>query len=148
MSVAEILGVEQVIIDLEAPTKEAVIKELASYLDQKGVLADKELYIKAVLEREEHSTTGVGNGVAIPHGKSDTVTAAAIAYAKLKTPIEWEALDDKPVSSVIMLAIPDSEKGDTHLRLLSEIAIKLMDDEIVDQLKKATEPVAIINLLK
>ncbi|WP_314208643.1 PTS sugar transporter subunit IIA [Vagococcus salmoninarum] len=148
MSISEVLSVEQVIIDLEASTKEAVIKELARYLEIKGVLTDRDIYISSVLEREEHSTTGIGNGIAIPHGKSETVTAAAIAYAKLKTPIEWEALDDKPVSIVIMLAIPDSEKGDTHLRLLSEIAIKLMDDKIVSELKAATEPTVIINLLK
>ncbi|MBO0474390.1 PTS system, fructose-specific IIA component [Enterococcus sp. DIV0840] len=147
MNVAQVLDIKQVVIDLEATSKEMVVEALASKLDEKGVLSNRETYIQSVLEREEHSTTGVGNGIAIPHGKSEVVSEAAIAFAKLKTPVEWQSLDDQPVSIVIMLAIPDSEKGDTHLRLLSEIAVKLMDDDFVEALKNKTEPTAIIKLL-
>lgn len=147
MSVAEVLDIKQVIIGLEALSKEKVIEALAKELDEKGVLLNQTSYIQSVFERENHSTTGIGNGIAIPHGKSEAVTEAAIAFAKLNTPVEWQSLDDQPVSIVIMLAIPDSEKGDTHLRLLSEIAMKLMDDDFVEVLKEETEPIEIIKLL-
>ena len=147
MKVSEVIDVNQIIIDLNENNQKAVIEKLAEKLDTKGVLSNKKNYIESVLEREVHSTTGIGNGIAIPHGKSDSVKEAAIAYAKLKEPIEWASLDDKPVSIVILLAIPDSEKGDTHLRLLSEIAMKLMDDEIVENLKQETNQAEIINIL-
>lgn len=147
MSVAEVLDRQQIVIDLEATSKEMVVELLADELDKKGILSNRKAYIHSVLEREKHATTGIGNGIAIPHGKSEVVTEAAIAFAKLKTPVEWQALDDQPVSIVIMLAIPDSEKGNTHIRLLSEIAMKLMDDDFVKALKEENEPTAIINLL-
>ena len=147
MNVATVLDKQQVIIELQANSKEEVIRQLADALDQKGVLVNKKHYIESVLQRERHSTTGVGNGIAIPHGKSEDVKEAAIAYAKLKKPIEWESLDDQPVVIVIMLAIPNSEKGETHLRLLSEIAVKLMDDDLVETLKKETNKIEVINLL-
>lgn len=104
------------------------------------------MFIESVLSREEHSTTGIGNGIAIPHGKSESVITPAIVYAKLSHPVEWLALDDNPVENVILLAIPDSEKGTTHLKLLSEIAIKLMDDELVGKLKNETDKSEIIKL--
>lgn len=147
MNVAEVLDIEQIVMDLEALTKEEVINSLATKLEEKGVLTNKEYFMASVMEREEHSTTGIGNGIAIPHGKSEVVLEAAIAFAKLRNPVEWQSLDDQPVSIVIMLAIPDSEKGDTHLRLLSEIAVKLMDDEFVEALKKKTEPLEVVRLL-
>ncbi|MFD2305384.1 PTS sugar transporter subunit IIA [Enterococcus termitis] len=147
MNVAQVIDIEQVLIDLEGTTQLEVIEQLADCLDKKGVLSNKAGYIQAVLEREKHSTTGVGNGIAIPHGKSSEVTEAAIAYAKLKEPVEWAALDDQSVSIVIMLAIPDGEKGETHLRLLSEIAVKLMDDDLVEALKIENDRVKIINYL-
>ncbi|GCF94621.1 PTS mannose transporter subunit IIAB [Enterococcus florum] len=147
MNVAEVLDIEQIVMDLDVSTKEDVIESLAVKLAEKGVLSDKHSYIEAVLDREQHATTGVGNGIAIPHGKSPVVTEAAIAFAKLKSPVEWQSLDEQPVSIVIMLAIPDSEKGDTHLRLLSEIAVKLMDDDFVEALKEETRPVDIVTLL-
>lgn len=147
MNVATVLDVKQVVIGLEANSKEEVIKQLADSLYQKGVLVNKERYIESVLAREKHATTGIGNGIAIPHGKSDGVSKVAIAYAKLKKPIEWESLDNKPVLIVIMLAIPNAEKSEVHLRLLSELAVKLMDDELVEALKNETNEVKIINLL-
>ncbi|MEG2708332.1 MAG: PTS sugar transporter subunit IIA, partial [Vagococcus sp.] len=77
---------------------------------------------------------------------SDAVKEPAIIYAKLAQPVEWQSLDDKPVEVVIMLAIPEAHQGDTHLKLLSEIAIKLMDDELVQELKQEEVPANIIKL--
>lgn len=148
MQLTDVLTQEQIYIGLEADTKQAVIEQLATALDEKGVLQDKNLFIQSVLEREAHSTTGVGSGVAIPHGKSSAVKTPTIAYAKLKKPVEWQALDDKPVEIVILLAIPEDAKGDTHLKLLSQIAVKLMDDDLLAQLKKEEDKQTIIKLLQ
>ncbi|KRK92618.1 hypothetical protein FC08_GL000658 [Latilactobacillus curvatus JCM 1096 = DSM 20019] len=105
------------------------------------------MYVDSVLEREVHSTTGVGNGIAIPHGKSACVNRPAIVFAKMAKSVEWQSLDDKPVDIVVMLAIPDSEKGATHLSLLSEIAVKLMDEDLVEKLKKVTDTNEVVELL-
>lgn len=96
--------------DLEATTKEAAIEEMAEMLDEHGILADKATYVRAVLDREAHSTTGIGNNIAIPHGKSESVTKSAIVFARTKEMIEWESLDDEPVNMIFLLAITDSDK--------------------------------------
>ncbi|MFR3683920.1 MAG: PTS sugar transporter subunit IIA, partial [Enterococcus sp.] len=89
----------------------------------------------------------VGNGIAIPHGKSQAVKEPAIAFARLTKEIEWQALDEKPVSLIVMLAIPESEQGDTHLSILSEIAVKLMDEEVITKLNEATNANEIVEIL-
>ncbi|MBO0461984.1 PTS sugar transporter subunit IIA [Enterococcus sp. DIV1298c] len=127
MSIATLLPSNHIFLDMESTNKEA--------------------YIQSVLEREQHSTTGIGNNIAIPHGKSEAVIEPSIVFARLKQPIDWQSLDEEPVSVVILLAIPESQKGDTHLRILSEIAMKLMDDEITAQLKTETNKEQIAKLL-
>lgn len=137
MKVLEVFNSSRVLLDLEVSSRDAVIKELAELLYAQKVITDVKMYVDSVLEREVHSTTGVGNGIAIPHGKSACVNRPAIVFAKMAKSVEWQSLDDKPVDIVVMLAIPDSEKGATHLSLLSEIAVKLMDEDLVEKLKKS-----------
>ncbi|KMT62445.1 PTS sugar transporter subunit IIA [Paenilisteria newyorkensis] len=147
MEVKDILTKELVVFDLEATTKEAAIREMAVILDSKDILADKEVYIQAVLDRETHATTGIGNNIAIPHGKSDSVKHSAIAFARTKHLIEWESLDDEPVNMIFLLAISDSDKTDAHLKILAEIATKLMDDDIVAGLKETRDKEEVIRIL-
>ncbi|REC30952.1 PTS mannose transporter subunit IIAB [Enterococcus pseudoavium] len=147
MKVLEVLNSQRVDLTLEATTKESTIQKMAEMFFEDGLLHDKDAFIESVLEREIHSTTGVGNGIAIPHGKSAAVKEPAIAFARLEKTVEWQSLDDKPVSMVVMLAIPDSQQGETHLSILSEIAVKLMDDELVEKLQTATSEEEIVKIL-
>lgn len=147
MKVLEVLHTDRVDLTLEAATKEETIKKMAELFTQGSLLTDEEAFVSAVLDREIHSTTGVGNGIAIPHGKSEAVKEPAIAFARLTKEIEWQALDEKPVSLIVMLAIPESEQGDTHLSILSEIAVKLMDEEVITNLNKATNANEIVEIL-
>ncbi|EHT7835660.1 PTS sugar transporter subunit IIA [Listeria monocytogenes] len=147
MEVKDILTKELVVFDLEATTKEAAIEEMAEMLDERGILADKATYVQAVLEREAHSTTGIGNNIAIPHGKSESVTKSTIVFARTKEMIEWESLDDEPVNMIFLLAITDSDKTDAHLKILAEIATKLMDDDIVENLKNTRDEEEVIRIL-
>ncbi len=147
MKVLEVFNPNRVLLNLEASSRDEVIKILADLLYSEKVITNTEDYVESVLEREVHSTTGVGNGIAIPHGKSTTVKEPAIAFAKLSHPVEWASLDDQPVNIVVMLAIPDSEKGTTHLSLLSEIAVKLMEDDLVESLENATNVNEVVKLL-
>lgn len=147
MKVLEVFNSSRVLLDLEVSSRDAVIKELAELLYAQKVITDVKMYVDSVLEREVHSTTGVGNGIAIPHGKSACVNRPAIVFAKMAKSVGWQSLDDKPVDIVVMLAIPDSEKGATHLSLLSEIAVKLMDEDLVEKLKKVTDTNEVVELL-
>lgn len=147
MSIATLLPSNHIFLDMESTNKEDTIHQLGEVLTNNGLVSNKEAYIQSVLEREQHSTTGIGNNIAIPHGKSEAVIEPSIVFARLKQPIDWQSLDEEPVSVVILLAIPESQKGDTHLRILSEIAMKLMDDDITAQLKTETNKQQIAKLL-
>lgn len=146
MNITSVLTEDQMIMNLEKNNQVDVIQSMTDLLVKKNIVTDEKVFFDSVMEREQHSTTGIGNGIAIPHGKSDAVKEPAIIYAKLAQPVEWQSLDEKPVEVVIMLAIPEAHQGDTHLKLLSEIAIKLMDDELVQELKQEEQPANIIKL--
>lgn len=147
MDISEILENDLIIFGVESKSQYTVIEELAELINKKGYLEDKNEYIKSVLERERHSTTGIGDGIAIPHGKSTTVKKSTIVFAKTKNNIEWNSLDDKPVNIIFLLAIKDEDKSDNHLKLLSNIATKLMDDGVVKKLKDSVSKEEIISAL-
>ncbi|MGO1043494.1 PTS sugar transporter subunit IIA [Clostridioides difficile] len=146
MKISDVLKKEQIVFNLEATTKEETIKKLSRIFVENGIVDNEEEYVKSVLEREEHATTGIGNGIAIPHGKSDAVKKSSIIFAKSKNKIEWEALDEKPVDSIFLLAISNIDKDSNHLVLLSKLATKLMDDENVDALKLADSAQEVIKI--
>lgn len=146
MEISEVLDPKSIIVGLEATSKEDAIQQMVQVLNENGYISDPTNYFNAVMEREAHATTGVGNGIAIPHGRCSAVKKASIAYAKLAQDVEWESLDEKPVQLVIMLAIPETQ-GDVHLKILSALAMKLMDEELVDRLKREMNPNKIIELL-
>lgn len=147
MNIETLLPFEHIVLGLEATTKEEVVRQLAKILVAEGIVQSENEYVQSVMEREDHSTTGIGNNIAIPHGKSRAVSEPAIVFARLKAPLEWQSLDDEPVTVVIMLAIPEEHQGDTHLRILSEIAMKLMDEDITEALKSETDKEIIAKLL-
>lgn len=146
MKISDVLKEEQIVFNLEATTKEETIKKLSRIFVENGIVDNEEEYVKSVLEREEHATTGIGNGIAIPHGKSDAVKKSSIIFAKSKNKIEWEALDEKPVDSIFLLAISNIDKDSNHLVLLSKLATKLMDDDNVDALKLANSAQEVIKI--
>nr|UWI49562.1 PTS sugar transporter subunit IIA [Clostridioides difficile] len=146
MKISDVLKEEQIVFNLEAITKEETIKKLSRIFVENGIVDNEEEYVKSVLEREEHATTGIGNGIAIPHGKSDAVKKSSIIFAKSKNKIEWEALDEKPVDSIFLLAISNIDKDSNHLVLLSKLATKLMDDDNVDALKLADSAQEVIKI--
>ncbi|GEN94025.1 PTS sugar transporter subunit IIA [Pediococcus ethanolidurans] len=136
MALTKIIQPKLVKFNLIASDRDAVIDQLADLYLKNGVITDKERYIEAVNERETEGTTGIGGGIAIPHGKSEVVKSSAVAIAKLAKPVEWQALDDKPVEYVFLLAIPDDGDNE-HLQLLSELAGTLMDDDVREKLELA-----------
>ena len=126
-------------VDCEKTTKREVIKVLVDKLYEENKIESKEDFYQAVLEREKLSETGISDGIAIPHGKSDTVKEAAFAIAKMKHPIkDWESLDpENEVTIVFLLAIPTKEAGSTHLELLAQLMTKAQDTLFLEKIKKA-----------
>lgn len=147
MNIADIMNDKMIKLQLNSKDKISVIKELAEILYENGKLYDKEKYIEAVLKREEEFSTGVGMGIAIPHGKSSAVKEPAIAFGRSLDGIEYGALDGKPSNIFFIIAVPENS-NDEHLRLLSQISRKLMHNEIREKLLKANTPSEIIEILK
>lgn len=127
-------------MDLKALTKEEAIGKLAALLDAAGKLRSRQDYIQAVMEREALTTTGVGMGIAIPHGKSAAVREPAIAVGKSGPGIAWESLDGEPVHLIFLLAVPEESAGNEHLRILARLSRMLIDEGFRRELMSATIP--------
>ena len=137
MNVSEVLKKERIALDLEAKSKEEALTALTELLYKSGVLADRDGFMKDVLGREEVSTTGIGNGIAIPHGKSANVSETSVAVAKLKNEVEWQSVDDKPVKFIVLLAVNENDRTGVHVKLLSQMARKLASEETCKRLLEA-----------
>ena len=148
MKLIEFIDSNNIDMQLVAVDKFSAIDALAALLDQNGYLNDKQAYLEAVAERESHCTTGIGNAVAIPHGKTAAVKRSSIAVGKLAKAVDWQAMDDQPVEVVFLLAIGENDAGDLHLKLLQQIAVKLMDDAIVAALRSACDKASLLAALE
>jgi len=148
MKLADIIKKETIQLSLAVPTKEECIARMVEQMVMAGAVTDKEAYIQTVLEREQKGSTGVGFGVAIPHGKSDGVARPALGFAKLAQPIDWQSLDGEPVTMVFLIAVPAEQAGNEHLQILAAIARKLMHREFRDRLQEAGSPEEVIQTLE
>lgn len=126
-----------IIYGLDVNDKYEAIKALVKKLNDNGYLSDFDIFLQDVIERENQITTGVGNEIAIPHGKSKAIKKSAIAMATLKDPINWESLDGEGTKYVFLLAIKDGD-GTEHLKVLANLSAKLMDDNYVSSIKGST----------
>ena len=127
MRISEILNEQMVLTDLQGNSKEDVINALVDLIGSSTKVLDKEKVRKAIFDREKLMSTGVGNGFAIPHGKTDAVTDIVAAFAVTAEPIDFDAMDKKPVRLVFLLVGKDNMVG-PHIKLLSRIS-RLMTKE-------------------
>lgn len=129
MEIKDMFSKERVCLQLGAKNKLEAIDELIDILVKDGKINDKETFRKAVLKREEEFSTGIGMGIAIPHGKSDSVNEAAIVFGKSNQGIDYGSMDDKPAHLFFLIAVPQ-DSNDIHLRALSQISRKLMHENV------------------
>ena len=120
-------------LHLKGRTKAEIIEEMTDLFEQSGVLSDREQFIQDVYLREAEGPTGIGDGVAIPHGKSDAVITTAMAVGRAEEDIEWESMDEKPVRVFVMFAVNSADKSQL-VSLLSQVAVALCDEEVIKQL--------------
>lgn len=139
MNLKQVTNQNLIFIDCDFETKKDAIQFLVDKLYQEQKVESKEEFLQAVLDRETLSETGISDGIAIPHGKSETVKEAAVAIARVKNPInDWESLDkDNKVTLIFLLAIPSSQAGDTHLELLAELMTLAQNATFLTSLKNA-----------
>ena len=138
MDIKDVLDERIICSSLETKDKEDALKQLSAKLEETGYIDDKDAFLKDIFFRESQGCPGIGNGIAIPHGKSPSVTKVGIAIAKLTNEIEWETLDGKGVKLIFLFAVGnDNENAKTHLRLLAEVARTLGNDDAVEALLNA-----------
>ena len=146
MNISDVLRNDRIELHLKSDTKEDALRELTELLYKSGALTDKDAFLNDVLARESISTTGIGNGIAIPHGKSENVLETTAAIGRCEKPVEWASLDEKPVNFIVLLAVNENDRTGVHVKLLSQMARKLASEETCKRLvdAKTTEEIASI----
>lgn len=134
MDISTLMNENCLSFDVELQSKEDVFQYLSEQLFQEQYISSKEEFLTALYYRESLSETGLGDGIAIPHGKTDCVEKAGIAFVRLRNAIPWESLDGKPISYVFMLAIPHQGGDDAHIRMISELARSLIRPKVIQKL--------------
>ncbi|NMM65911.1 PTS transporter subunit EIIA [Clostridium sp. P21] len=143
----KLIEIDLVDLNLKAKNKNEAIVALAEHLEKADRLNDKEEYVKCVLAREELSTTGIGFGVAIPHGKTDAVKVPSLCFGRCTEKLDWQSLDENSVESIFLIAVPEEAAKDEHLRILAALARKLMSEEFREELSRIQDKEQIIKLL-
>jgi PTS system fructose-specific IIA component len=145
IKMSDLITKDLIVVDLEVNTKEEAINELAKVIEMQGRLINFDGFVKQVFKREEDFPTAIGFDVAIPHGKCDSVKSSTLAFAKLKNGIQWS--EEENVKYVFLIAVPESEAGNTHLQILAQISRKLMREEFREELNNAKEINEFLELL-
>ena len=133
-------------VPLESKDKEAVIAELVDVLDDNGLLNDRGGALEAVMTREKTRSTGIGSGIAIPHGKCKAVKKLVMAIGIAKEPIDFESIDNKPVNIVLLLVSPVDQTG-PHIQALAKISRLMLDEQFKVGLEGASSSEEAYNLI-
>lgn len=146
MRITELLTKETIAMDLSASDKNGVIDELVNQLDSAGKLSDIAQFKEAIHNRESQSTTGIGEGIAIPHAKVAAVKSPAIAFGKSKEGVDYQSLDGQPAHLFFMIAAPEGG-AQTHLDALAKLSGILMDDTVRENLLQANSKEEILRII-
>ena len=146
MRITELLDKRSISLTAAPASKSEALDMAVDLMAAGGKIRDKEAYRKEVYLREEESTTGVGGGIAIPHGKCDAVEKPGLAAMVIKDGVDFDSLDGEPVNLIFLIAAPNT-KDNIHLDVLSKISILLMDEQFSENLKKASTPEEFLQII-
>jgi fructose-specific phosphotransferase system IIA component len=146
MILTQILQPTCVKAPLDSKNKEDAIEELINLLATSGCLSDRAQAFEAVLAREQTRSTGIGSGIAIPHGKCSAAKELVMAVGIAAEPIEFESIDNKPVTIIILLVSPPDQTG-PHIQALARISRLMLDEQFKSQLEKATSAEEVYDLI-
>lgn len=147
MKIEDLLSPDLMIMDLKATTQEEAIKEMADLEVKQGVVNNEDEFIKSIWAREKESTTGIGEGIAMPHARNKYINRAAVLFAKSPKGIDYKALDGQPVHLFFMITAP-AGADNTHLQALAKLSSLLINPDVVNALKAATTPEEVIDIFK
>ena len=147
MKLVEILSEETIKVPLQTVDKKEIIEELVASLSESGRINDKGNVLEAILDREAVMSTGVGDGVAIPHGKSDSAPSIVAALGVTREPVDFDSIDNKPVRLVWLLVGPPGNTG-PHLKALSRISRLMHKSEFREKLLHVESAGAVLNELR
>lgn len=136
MRITELLDKRSISLDAVPKTKKEALDQAIELMAKSGKINDKEAYRKQVYAREEESTTGIGEGIAIPHGKCDAVNKPGLAAMVVKNGVDFDALDGEPVTLIFLIAAPNT-KDNVHLDVLSKLSVLMMDEDFSNSLRNA-----------
>jgi PTS system nitrogen regulatory IIA component len=145
MNISDLLAPEAVLASLKAQTKKQLLQELAARAHTRTQLPEKQIF-ETLIERERLGTTGVGAGIAIPHGRMTGATGITGVFARLESPIDYEAVDGQPVDLVFMLLAPENAGAD-HLKALARVSRLLRNQQICEKLRAAQTAEALYAIL-
>ena len=146
MRIIDLLKPQSIDLDARVTDKAGAIDHLVDLMEKGGHLRDKEGYKQGVLDREKEGSTGIGEGIAIPHSKTAAVREPGLASMIVRDGVDYESLDDEPASLFFMIAAP-AGGADVHLAVLSRLSRMLMDDDFRDALLKADSPEAYLQVI-
>ncbi len=147
VDIANILNENLIQLNMQARTKEEAIQELTECLYKEGYVSNPTVFIQDVYLRESEGKTGLGQHIAIPHGKSDAVQVTSIAFGRTENKLAWETPDDEPVQVVILFAVRNADTATLHLKLLAQVAMALADDDTLARLLVTKDKSEVIRLL-
>jgi len=145
MELEDLVSPEGVIAHLKVTGKKQMLQELSARAAELTGLSERTIF-ETLLERERLGSTGVGQGIAIPHGKLAQLTRLHGLFARLETPVDFESVDDQPVDLVFLLLAPEGAGAD-HLKALARISRLLRNQSVVEKLRASDEPAALFAIL-
>ncbi|HEL1717137.1 TPA: PTS sugar transporter subunit IIA [Streptococcus suis] len=145
MKIQDILRKDVMLLDLQATSKEAVIDEMIASLVDKGYVTDFDVFKTGIMNREAQTTTGLGDGIAMPHAKNAAVKEATVLFAKSNKGVDYASLDGQPTDLFFMIAAPEGA-NDTHLAALAELSKYLMKPGFADKLRGVSSPEEVISV--
>lgn len=134
--IQDILDKDLIIEDLQAVDKAGVIKEFASFLAEKGRILDRDDIVRVVMEREAQGSTGIGDGIAIPHAKSRSVNETIVAFGRSVRGVDFQSIDGRPAHLIFLLVSPEDSPGD-HLKTLARISRIMRNPVLREELKRS-----------
>lgn len=147
MDIRDMITINTIEFDVNLHTQQEALEKITEILMKERRIDNKEEVLKGYVARENECTTGIGFGISIPHCKIENVLKPTIVFLKLKNKVEWNSLDEKPVTLVIGLAIPKKDEGTLHLEILACLASNLMEDEFKDALFSIDDKNTLIEFL-
>jgi len=145
MEIADLLSIDSIIAKLNANSKKQVLQDLANRAAEITGLQERAVF-DVLIERERLGTTGVGNGIAIPHGKLSSLDRLYGLFARLERPVDFNAIDERPVDLIFLLLAPELAGAD-HLKALARVSRLFRDQGICEKLRGTTDPEALFALL-